>query len=202
MILVIDNYDSFTYNLVQYLHMLDLPMKDKNILVKRNNEITIEEITQLSPQAIVISPGPGRPDDAGISLAIIQHFSRTTPILGICLGHQTIAQAFGGKIITSDQPVHGKVFPITHTGKGLFHGLPSPLKVTRYHSLVVDKISLPPDLCITACIVDDDPTKQYIMAIKHKVYPVEGIQFHPEALLTEYGLNMLDHFFTRYISNI
>lgn len=185
MILVIDNYDSFTYNLVQYLQMLG-----NEIVVKRNDEISLQEIEQLQPEGILISPGPGNPQGAGISLDVIRHFKNKLPILGVCLGHQSIAHVFGAQIIEGSEPVHGKVFAIEHNNQGLFSGLKSPLNVTRYHSLVIDEHSLPPDFEITATTQDG-----VIMGIKHKTYPLEGIQFHPEALLTEYGLEMLGNFF-------
>ncbi|MBF7096960.1 anthranilate synthase component II [Alkalibacter mobilis] len=184
MILMIDNYDSFTYNLVQYIESIGPKVK-----VVRNDKITIEEIERIKPDIIVISPGPGRPEDAGISLEIVKKFSGSIPVLGICLGHQTIAQAFGAKIITADQPVHGKVHEVTHDGKGVFKDIKNPLKVTRYHSLVVDKDTLPDCFEITC-----ETAMGEIMGIRHKDFPVEGIQFHPEAVLTEMGLDILRNF--------
>ncbi|WP_319204952.1 aminodeoxychorismate/anthranilate synthase component II [uncultured Ilyobacter sp.] len=184
MILMIDNYDSFTYNLVQYLSQLG-----EKIVVKRNDEITLQEITKLSPNMIVISPGPCTPDDAGISLEVIKKFKGKIPILGICLGHQSIAQVFGAKIIKASEPVHGKVHKITHNNTGVFQNLNNPLKVTRYHSLIVDKKSLPECLEITAF-----GPKEEIMGLKHKTYLIEGVQFHPEAILTEQGLELLQNF--------
>lgn len=184
MILMIDNYDSFTYNLVQYLSELG-----EEVLVKRNDEITSEEIEALSPHMIVISPGPCTPDNAGVSLEVIKKFMDKIPILGICLGHQSIAQVFGGKIIKASEPVHGKVHEITHTNKGVFKNLNNPLRVTRYHSLIVEKDTLPDCLEITAY----GPAGE-IMGLKHKIYLIEGVQFHPEAVLTEQGLELLENF--------
>lgn len=187
MILVIDNYDSFTYNLVQYLRQLD-----ENVVVKRNDEITIEEIAALDPLMILISPGPKTPNEAGISLEVVRHFARTVPILGICLGHQTIAGLFGAAIVKAKEPVHGKVNAIQHTGKGVFQGLKSPLNVTRYHSLIVEKGSLPEALEVTAWTEAGE-----IMGFLHREGLIEGVQFHPEAILTEHGLDMLRNFYER-----
>ncbi|WP_129408286.1 anthranilate synthase component II [Marinitoga lauensis] len=184
MILMIDNYDSFTYNLVHYLNMLNEEVK-----VFRNDKITLNEIEALNPDMIVISPGPKTPDDAGISLEIIKKFKEKIPIFGVCLGHQTIAQSFGAKIIKAKEPIHGKVSVIRHFSKGVFKGLKNPLKVTRYHSLIVSKEDLPEELEITAETLDGE-----IMAIKHKYYSIESVQFHPEAVLTEHGLDMLKNF--------
>ena len=184
MILMIDNYDSFTFNLVQYLNGLN-----EEVVVRRNDSLTIEDIRELNPEMIVISPGPCTPTEAGISVDVINEFKGEIPILGICLGHQAIGQVFGGKIVRGKEPVHGKVFPINHTNKGVFEGLNNPLKVTRYHSLVVDKDSLPECLEITAETEDG-----VIMGFRHKEYLVEGVQFHPEAILTEQGMELLDNF--------
>lgn len=184
MILMIDNYDSFTYNLVDYLKQLNRTVK-----VVRNDQITINEIKALDPSIIVISPGPCTPLEAGISLEIIKKLKGVYPILGICLGHQAIADAFGGKIIRAKEPIHGKVYPIHHTNNGVFKGLKNPLKVTRYHSLIVEKESLPTVLEITAQTEVGE-----IMGIRHKDYLIEGVQFHPEAILTEQGLELLDNF--------
>ncbi|KXZ39732.1 para-aminobenzoate synthetase component 2 [Alkalithermobacter thermoalcaliphilus JW-YL-7 = DSM 7308] len=184
MILMIDNYDSFTYNLVQFLGELG-----EKIVVKRNNEITIEQIQDLDPNIIVISPGPCSPTEAGISIDVVNHFKGKKAILGICLGHQTIGHVFGAKIIKAIRPVHGKVHEIKHTNKGVFYGLNNPLKVTRYHSLVIDKNTLPDELEITA-VTDEGE----IMGIKHKKYLIEGVQFHPEAILTEQGHKLLRNF--------
>ena len=184
MILMIDNYDSFTYNLVHYLEELG-----EEVRVFRNDEITICEIKKLNPQMIVISPGPKTPNEAGISVEVIKQFYKTVPILGICLGHQSIVQVFGGKIVKAKQPIHGKVEEIIHTRVGVFRGLKSPIKVTRYHSLIADKGTLPEVLEITAKTKDGE-----IMGVRHKKYLLEGVQFHPEALLTEYGHEMLSNF--------
>lgn len=184
MILMIDNYDSFTYNLVQYLETLN-----EHVVVFRNNEITVQEIQRLCPQTIVLSPGPCTPNEAGICREVVGSFKSKIPILGICLGHQTIAQAFGGKVSKARVPVHGKVHPITHNNKGVFRGLKNPLQVTRYHSLIVDKESLPGCFEITA-----ETASGEIMGLRHKHYLVEGVQFHPEAILTEMGLELLANF--------
>lgn len=181
MILMIDNYDSFTYNLVNYLEMLG-----EQVLVKRNDSITIEEILELSPGLIVISPGPGSPSDSEISMEILNSLKTVFPILGICLGFQVIASYFGGKIVRGQVPVHGKVFDVFHDGKGIFTDIESPTKVTRYHSLILEEDSLPDELEISAKTSDGT-----IMAIRHKKFKISGVQFHPEALLTEYGFDML-----------
>lgn len=184
MILMIDNYDSFTYNLVEYLKMLKREVK-----VYRNDDITIDKIKDLKPDMIVISPGPCTPNEAGISKEIIKKLKGKFPILGICLGHQTIADVFGGKIIKAEFPVHGKVYKITHDNKGIFKDLKNPIKVTRYHSLIVDKSSLPNEFKVTA-----QTDKGEIMGIRHTKYLISGLQFHPEAILTEKGLKMLKNF--------
>jgi anthranilate synthase/phosphoribosyltransferase len=184
MILVIDNYDSFTYNLVQYLGELGCTIE-----VRRNDAVTLDEIAAMRPEQIVISPGPGTPDDAGISLALIERFHREIPILGVCLGHQAIGQAFGGKIIRAPKLMHGKVSSIEHNRQGIFHGVPSPLTATRYHSLVIEE-PLPDCLEVTA----RDKDEREVMALRHKEYPVVGVQFHPESILTEYGHAMLRNF--------
>lgn len=184
MILMIDNYDSFVYNLVQYLNRLNEEVK-----VVRNDAITIEEIRTLNPEIIVISPGPCTPDEAGISKAVIEELDDEFPILGICLGHQTLGQVYGGRVIKAIQPVHGKVHPIEHLNKGVFTGLNQPLKVTRYHSLVVEKETLPDCLEVTAWTGEGE-----IMGLRHKEKMVEGVQFHPEAILTEQGLDLLENF--------
>jgi len=181
---MIDNYDSFTYNLVQYLSSLNEEVK-----VYRNDEITIEMIQKLNPDIIVISPGPCTPDEAGISKQAVESFKGKIPVLGICLGHQTIGRVFGGNIVKAAEPVHGKVHEIFHDGKGVFEGLKNPLKVTRYHSLVVEKETLPDCLEISAQTKDGE-----IMGLRHKEYDIEGVQFHPEAILTEMGLEMLRNF--------
>mgnify|MGYP003490083858 CR=1 FL=1 len=184
MILMIDNYDSFTYNLVQYLGEMG-----KELLVKRNDEISLEEIEALDPEYIFISPGPCSPDEAGISLSVIEHFSGLIPIFGVCLGQQAIAQSFGGKVIRSKTLMHGKTSAVYHDGKTIFAGIPNPFKATRYHSLIVEKETLPPCFEISAWTDAGE-----IMAIRDKHLPVEGVQFHPESILTEYGKGLLARF--------
>ena len=184
MILVIDNYDSFTYNLVQYLGELGA-----DLVVYRNDQISLEEIADIAPEKIVISPGPCTPNEAGISVALVQHFAGEIPILGVCLGHQSIGQAFGGKIVGAPTIMHGKVSEIHHTGKSIFQGLPEPFIATRYHSLVVERESLPDCLEITA-ETDDD----VIMGLRHRDMAVDGVQFHPESILTGEGKNLLQNF--------
>lgn len=181
---MIDNYDSFTYNLVQYFGELG-----QKVVVYRNDEITLAKITQLQPKYIVISPGPCTPSESGISLDTIQHFSGKIPILGVCLGHQAIGQVFGGKIVHAKKLMHGKTSVVQHDASGVFSGLPTPLSVTRYHSLVIDRASLPPCLAISAHTDDGE-----IMGIRHKTLPIEGVQFHPESILTEKGHAMLKNF--------
>lgn len=191
MILVIDNYDSFTYNLVQYLGELGqtLPVA-ADIQVFRNDQITIDQIRDLAPDGILISPGPGTPDDAGISLEIIRELGSTTPILGVCLGHQSIGQVFGGLVTAAPELMHGKTSLVTHTNQGVFSGLDNPLTATRYHSLIVDRESCPECLEITAWV--DDGT---IMGLRHRQYPhIQGVQFHPESVLTQSGKNLLYNF--------
>lgn len=186
MILLIDNYDSFTYNLYQYLGEVE-----EKIIVKRNDEITINEIEALNPTAIVISPGPGRPEEAGISMEVIQRFYKTIPILGICLGHQAIGAAFGANVMGAKQIMHGKTSLIEHTGTDIFANQDQPLTVMRYHSLVVEKESLPDELVVTATSKDDDE----IMALKHRDYPLYGLQFHPESIGTITGKQQLHEFY-------
>ena len=188
MILLIDNYDSFTYNLVQYFAELG-----EQVLVRRNDEISLTQIAAIRPSYLVISPGPCSPDQAGISLAAIQHFAGQIPILGVCLGHQAIAQAFGAKVVRAKTVMHGKNSLIKHRDQGLFKGLKNPLSVTRYHSLVVDKESVPDDFSIEAWTAADESE---IMALSHKKLPVYGVQFHPEAILTEQGHQLLQNFLT------
>ena len=189
MLLMIDNYDSFTYNLVQYFGELKVDVE-----VYRNDEITIKEIEKLQPEYLVISPGPCTPNEAGISIEAIRHFSGKLPILGVCLGHQSIAQAFGGKIIHAKEIMHGKVSEIFHNGEGVFKNLRSPLEATRYHSLVLDVKTLPDSFEITGWTENKDGTMDEIMGIRHKHYPIEGIQFHPESILTQHGHAMLKNF--------
>ena len=186
MILMIDNYDSFVYNLVQYFKELD-----EDIVVKRNDEITIDDIKTLNPEIIVLSPGPCSPTEAGICIEVVETFKGKIPILGICLGHQTIGQVFGSKIVKAIEPVHGKVHSITHDGKGVFTNIQNPLNVTRYHSLVVDRETLSDELEITAQTKEGE-----IMGLRHKKYMIEGVQFHPEAVLTECGHELLRNFIT------
>jgi anthranilate synthase component 2 len=185
MILVIDNYDSFTYNLVQYLGELGTKP-----FVRRNNEITIGEIATLKPERIVISPGPGRPEQAGITLDVIRKFGPTIPLLGVCLGHQAIGMAFGGSVVRATAPMHGKTSAVSHDGRGLFAGIASPFTVGRYHSLVVQKADLPSELEISAQTEDDGT----IMALRHRAFPIHGVQFHPESILTREGQHLLRNF--------
>ena len=190
-ILVIDNYDSFTYNLVQYLGELatEFPVASE-IQVYRNDQISLEQIRALQPAAVVISPGPGRPEDAGISLALIQQLGPTLPILGVCLGHQSIGQVFGGQIVSAPELMHGKTSQVSHTGVGVFQGLENPLTATRYHSLVIERQTCPEVLEITAWVEDGT-----IMGVRHRNYPlVEGVQFHPESVLTTSGKQLLRNF--------
>ena len=191
MILVIDNYDSFTYNLVQYLGELgaELPVA-ANVQVYRNDKISLEEVKQLQPTGVVISPGPGRPDDAGISLELIRQLGPALPILGVCLGHQSIGQVFGGNIVRAPELMHGKTSLVHHTGVGVFRGLENPFTATRYHSLVIERQTCPDELEITAWV--DDGT---IMGVRHRNYRhIEGVQFHPESILTSSGKQILRNF--------
>ena len=189
MILMIDNYDSFTYNLVQYIGELDY-----KVVVARNDAITIEKIKHLKPSKIIISPGPCSPDQAGISLDIVNYFHQTIPILGVCLGHQTIAQAFGTKIVHARNVMHGKTSLIHHKQKGLFKNIPSPYTVMRYHSLVAQEESLADCFEITAWTEDENGAKDEIMGISHKDLPILGVQFHPESISTEFGYDLLNNF--------
>ncbi|MEG4842793.1 MULTISPECIES: aminodeoxychorismate/anthranilate synthase component II [unclassified Microcoleus] len=194
MIIVIDNYDSFTYNLVQYLGELgaELPVASE-VQVYRNDQISLAEIRQLQPAAVVISPGPGRPEDAGISLELIKELGPTLPILGVCLGHQSIGQVFGGKIVSAPVLMHGKTSQVEHAGVGVFQGVESPMIATRYHSLVIEKQSCPEVLEITAWVEDGT-----IMGVRHREYPhIEGVQFHPESILTTAGKQLLRNFLER-----
>ncbi len=184
MLLMIDNYDSFTYNLVQYLGELG-----EEVLVRRNDEIGLDEVESLAPARIVISPGPCTPREAGISVPLIRRFAGRIPILGVCLGHQSIGEAFGGNIVHAKQLMHGKTSPIHHEGKGVFAGLPSPFTAIRYHSLVIDGPTKPDVLEVTAWTEDGE-----IMGVRHKSLPVEGVQFHPESILTEHGHALLKNF--------
>lgn len=184
MILVIDNYDSFTYNLVQYLGELAA-----EIVVRRNDAVTIQEIEQMAPHHLLISPGPCTPNEAGISLQVIDHFKGQFPIMGVCLGHQAIGQVFGGDVVRADRLMHGKTSPILHDGKTLFKGLASPFTATRYHSLIVKRETLPDVLEISAETAEGE-----IMGLRHKHYPIEGVQFHPESIITDYGKQLLANF--------
>ena len=189
MLLMIDNYDSFTYNLVQYFGELGQEVK-----VVRNDALSVDEIAALGAERIVISPGPCTPDQAGVSLEVLDRLSGTLPILGVCLGHQSLGQTFGGKVIRAKSIMHGKTSPIHHTGVGVFAGLPSPFQATRYHSLVVEKDSLPDCLEITAWTENEDGSFDEIMGLRHRTLAVEGVQFHPESILTEHGHAMLKNF--------
>jgi para-aminobenzoate synthetase component II len=188
MIIMMDNYDSFTYNLVQYLGVLG-----EELIVKRNDEVTIKEIERLNPDFIMISPGPCTPNEAGISLEAIAYFAGKIPIFGVCLGHQAIAQAFGGKIVRADRLMHGKTSQVFHDGKTIFRGIPSPFTATRYHSLIVEKETLPDCFEISAWTEENE-----IMAIRHKTLPVEGVQFHPESIMTSHGMQLLKNFIEIY----
>ncbi|WP_421239507.1 aminodeoxychorismate synthase component II [Aeromonas enteropelogenes] len=192
MLLLIDNYDSFTWNLVQYFGALG-----QEVVVRRNDELTLTDITQLSPRYLVISPGPCTPNEAGISLAAITHFSGRLPILGVCLGHQSLAQAFGARVVRARQVMHGKTSLIRHRGEGVFKGLKDPLRVTRYHSLVVEHATLPDCFEITAWSEHADGSFDEIMGLRHKTLDVEGVQFHPESILSEQGHQLLANFLTR-----
>jgi anthranilate synthase/aminodeoxychorismate synthase-like glutamine amidotransferase len=184
MLLMLDNYDSFTWNLVQYLGELGASVR-----VVRNDAITLDEVEALQPERIVISPGPCTPNEAGISVPLIRRFAGKIPLLGVCLGHQAIGQAFGGRIIRAQRVMHGKLSSIVHDGRGVFRGIPSPFTATRYHSLAIERSSLPPVLDVTATSEDGE-----IMGVRHREYAVEGVQFHPEAILTEHGKKLLANF--------
>lgn len=192
MLLMIDNYDSFTYNVVQYLAELGAEVE-----VRRNDEISLEQIAELKPSHLVISPGPCTPNEAGISMAAIEAYAGKLPILGICLGHQSIGQVFGGEIVRAKQVMHGKVSPIYHRGEGVFAGLKNPLQATRYHSLVIDQASLPDCLEVTAWTQDEHGDIDEIMGVRHKTLDIEGVQFHPESILSEQGHELLKNFLER-----
>jgi anthranilate synthase/aminodeoxychorismate synthase-like glutamine amidotransferase len=185
MVLVIDNYDSFTYNLVQYLGELGAVLR-----VRRNNQVTLDEIDTMAPEQIVISPGPGRPEDAGISCDVIRRFGPTTPILGVCLGHQAIGVVYGGTVCRAQAPMHGKTSTVVHDGKGVFSGLQEPFQAGRYHSLVIAADGVPGELEVAARTKEDNT----IMAVRHRTYPVHGVQFHPESVLTDEGRRLLRNF--------
>ncbi|HHJ20225.1 MAG TPA: aminodeoxychorismate/anthranilate synthase component II [Gammaproteobacteria bacterium] len=189
MLLMIDNYDSFTYNLVQYLGELKA-----EVIVKRNDEISIEEIESLKPDHLMISPGPCTPNEAGISLATIEHFAGRLPILGVCLGHQSIAQAFGGEVIHAREIMHGKTSLMHHESTGVFKNLENPFEATRYHSLVINQENFPAVLEVTAVTQHDDGSVDEIMGIRHREYNIEGVQFHPESILTQHGHDLLQNF--------
>ena len=189
MLLMIDNYDSFTYNIVQYLGELGADVR-----VYRNDAISLDEIERLAPEKIVISPGPCTPNEAGISVETIHHFGGKIPILGICLGHQSIGQAFGGNIVRANKVMHGKLSEMHHYGKGVFAGLSNPFTATRYHSLVIDKETLPECLEITAWTEQSDGRVDEIMGVRHRTLPIEGVQFHPESILSEHGHQLLKNF--------
>ncbi|UYA62159.1 aminodeoxychorismate synthase component II [Pectobacterium colocasium] len=188
MLLIIDNYDSFTYNLYQYFCELGA-----QVVVKRNDELTLREIERLAPERLVISPGPCTPDEAGISLAAIRHFADKLPILGVCLGHQAMGQAFGARVVRARQVMHGKTSAIAHSNTGVFTGLALPLKVTRYHSLIIDSSSLPDCFEVTAWS-EHEGQRDEIMGIRHRSLPLEGVQFHPESILSQQGHQLLDNF--------
>ncbi|MFM8524547.1 MAG: anthranilate synthase component II [Cyanobacteriota bacterium] len=190
MLLVLDNYDSFTFNLVQYLGELAAEHSlAKELRVERNDALSLEEIRALNPAAILISPGPGDPDQAGVCLEVLQVLGPTVPTLGVCLGHQCLAQVFGGRVVRAPQQMHGKTSPVLHAGQGVFAGLPNPLTATRYHSLIAERESLPDCLEITAWLDDG-----LIMGLRHRQYPLEGVQFHPESVLTQNGHQLLANF--------
>ncbi len=189
MLLMIDNYDSFTYNVVQYFGELGADVK-----VFRNDEISVQDIEKLNPERLVISPGPCTPNEAGISVEAIKHFAGKLPILGICLGHQSIGQAFGGNIIRAGQVMHGKVSDVYHEDKGVFAGLNKPFTATRYHSLVIEKETLPDCLEVTAWTQNQDGSIEEIMGVQHKTLPIQGVQFHPESILTQQGHDLLNNF--------
>ncbi|MDT3722720.1 aminodeoxychorismate/anthranilate synthase component II [Pseudomonas oryzihabitans] len=189
MLLMLDNYDSFTYNLVQYLGELGAEVK-----VVRNDEVPVEALEELALERIVVSPGPCTPNEAGISLATLERFAGKLPVLGVCLGHQSLGQAFGGEVVRAREPMHGKTSPVYHNGEGVFAGLPNPFTVTRYHSLVVKRETLPDCLEITAWTQHPDGSIDEIMGLRHREFMIEGVQFHPESILTEHGHDLLANF--------
>ncbi len=189
MLLIIDNYDSFTYNLVQYLQEIGA-----EVTVARNDRVTVDDVARLRPSSIVISPGPCTPDEAGVSVPLVQAFSQTVPILGVCLGHQSIAQAFGGRIVHAREVMHGKPSMVYHDGNGMFDVLPSPIRATRYHSLIVDPETVPACLETCAWTLDENGAQGEIMGLRHRQLPIMGVQFHPESILTEYGHGLLRNF--------
>jgi anthranilate synthase/aminodeoxychorismate synthase-like glutamine amidotransferase len=188
MVFILDNYDSFTYNLVQYIGEMG-----QEVVVRRNDQVTVAELEAMRPQRIVVSPGPCTPQQAGISLDVIRHFAGKVPMLGVCLGHQAIGAAFGGKVVRAHNLMHGKTSEVEHDGRSVFRGIPSPLAATRYHSLIVEEDSLPKELEVSATCVDRDG-RRVIMGLRHRRYAVEGVQFHPESVLTEHGKQMVRNF--------
>jgi anthranilate synthase/aminodeoxychorismate synthase-like glutamine amidotransferase len=188
MVFVLDNYDSFTYNLVQYLGELGAEVE-----VRRNDQVTVAEVEAMHPERILVSPGPCTPREAGISIELIRHFAGKVPVLGVCLGHQAIGAAFGGKVIRAPHLMHGKTSEVRHDNKTIFHGLPSPMTATRYHSLIVEESSLPDELEVSAYTTERDGTKT-IMGLRHRKFPVEGVQFHPESVLTSAGKKLVENF--------
>ncbi|MGH9510502.1 MAG: anthranilate synthase component II [Terriglobales bacterium] len=188
MVFVLDNYDSFTYNLVQYLGELGA-----EVVVRRNDQVTIGEVEAWGPQRIVVSPGPCTPQEAGISIGLIRHFTGKVPVLGVCLGHQALGEAFGAKVVRAPNLMHGKTSQVQHDGRTIFEGLPSPMTATRYHSLIVEETSLPPELEISASTIERDGSRT-IMGLRHRQFPVEGVQFHPESVLTGEGKKLIENF--------
>jgi anthranilate synthase/aminodeoxychorismate synthase-like glutamine amidotransferase len=188
MVFVLDNYDSFTYNLVQYLGELGV-----EVVVRRNDQITVEEVQELHPERILLSPGPCTPEEAGISIDLVKRLSGTVPLLGVCLGHQAIGAAFGGNVIRAPHLMHGKTSEVRHDNRTIFHGLPSPMTATRYHSLIVEESSLPAELEVSAYTTERDGSKT-IMGLRHRKFPVEGVQFHPESVLTTAGKKLVENF--------
>ena len=195
MLLMIDNYDSFTFNLVQYLGELGQEVK-----VVRNDALSVSDIRALAPERIMISPGPGTPNDAGVSLDVLRHLGGQIPIFGVCLGHQAIGQVYGGKVVRAARIMHGKTSPVRHRGQGVFAGLPNPFVATRYHSLVVEQPSLPDCLEVTAWTENDDGSIDEIMGLRHRTLNVEGVQFHPESILTQHGHDLLRNFLGQPLS--
>jgi len=195
MLLMIDNYDSFTFNLVQYLGELGQEVK-----VVRNDALSVSDIRALAPERIMISPGPGTPNDAGVSLDVLRHLGGQIPIFGVCLGHQAIGQVYGGKVVRAAKIMHGKTSPVRHRGQGVFAGLPNPFEATRYHSLVVEQSSLPDCLEVTAWTENDDGSIDEIMGLRHRTLNVEGVQFHPESILTQHGHDLLRNFLGQPLS--
>jgi len=189
MLLVIDNYDSFTFNLVQYLGELG-----QSLEVHRNDQISIDQIEAMTPEKILVGPGPCTPREAGVSMAVIEHFAGKVPILGVCLGHQAIGEVFGGKVVRAGRIMHGKLSPVHHNNSGIFKGLPSPFEATRYHSLVVEAATLPDCLEMTAWVENDDGSVEAIMGLRHKTLPIEGVQYHPESIRSAHGHKQLQRF--------